>query len=253
MTDEPRGTPETNPRSFSNSWRSASFADRLQIIGALLTIFSLLLVWGQLRANNKTNKVSIRGQLYEREVEMASDEASEHVLNTMWALVPTNVRTQAYASTLLRLVTSDPAVLRSKSAAQLYHAMYDVGTLSNPGRRAATQDLRTLYLYAQTNLYHVHMALDYKRDKILGGPEWETWKGLLRESHAHPVLIATIWQGYQNRYFSRSFGLFLQAELLRAGPTDVRDLKTFDRDREFICYYYSAMCNAHWAVSLPDY
>jgi len=97
------------------------------------------------------------------------------------------------------------------------------------------------------------MALDYKRDKILGGPEWETWKGLLRESHAHPVLIATIWQGYQNRYFSRSFGLFLQAELLRAGPTDVRDLKTFDRDREFICYYYSAMCNAHWAVSLPDY
>jgi hypothetical protein len=97
------------------------------------------------------------------------------------------------------------------------------------------------------------MALDYKRDDILGSPEWKTWKGLLREAHAHPVLIATIWQGYQNRYFSRNFARFLQAELLRANPGDVVDQKTFDRDREFIRYYYPEMCEPHWADPLPDY
>jgi len=214
-----------------NPLKRISFADKLQLVGVLVLITTLLLVYFQLRENTKTNRVSIRTQLYQTEANMAANEAgdSDSALNTIWALVPHSIRREEYGTVLLQLVTNDKTALEARNAAELYHSMFDAAVFADESRRAATRTLRRLFLHSQTSFYHIHNAFDYKRDGILSDSEWRTWNGLIREMNAHPMLLAVIWQGYQNRYFSRKYARFLQAELCSETiPTGVADSEVYN-------------------------
>jgi hypothetical protein len=175
-------------------------------------------------------------------------------LSTVWALVPPQVSTEQVVPTLLPLVTSDPTALKSKSPAELYHSMFDVGVFADQSRSEATQGLRRLFLYTQDEFYLVQNIFDYKHDKIVSEGEWRVWKGTIREMHAHPMLLTVIWQGYQNRYFSRRFAQFLQAEICPDDiPTDLADVEVFKRDREFVRTFYPEMARKDWSEVLPEY
>jgi len=112
-----------------------------------------------------------------------------------------------------------------------------------------------LFLYTQSNLYHVHSAFDYRNDGILTDPEWLTWKNLIREMNAHPVLLTVIWHGYRYRYFSRAFGRFLQQELCANSvpPSGDADSDAYKRGKEFIRVFYPEMLKDDWPNALPDY
>lgn len=233
-----------------------SFVDKLQLFGVTATIASLVFVYFQLRENTNTNRVAIRTQLYQTEWSMSADENADggQALSTIWALVPPNIRREKYVATLLGLITEDQRSLQSKNAGELYHSMFDAATFADKTRRESTRDLRRLFLYVQTNFYHVHSAYDYRKDSILAQGEWLTWKGLLRETHVHPMLLTVIWHGYQNRYFSRGYARFLQQELCAdTTPTDVVDAEEVKRDCDFVRYYYPEMMKHEWPDSLPDY
>lgn len=228
--------------------------DKLQLLGALLTVISLLLVYYQLRVNNDTNKVSIRGQLNDRQTGIGANMAEIQALSTVWAISSPQLSTDQVAPTLLPLVTSDPTALKAKNPAELYHSMFDVAVFADQSRGAATQDLRRLFLYTQDEFYLVQNVFDYKHDKIVSEGEWRVWKGTIREMHAHPMLLTVIWQGYQNRYFSRKFAEFLQAEICPDDlPNDVADIEGFKRDRDFVRFFYPEMTKKDWPNVLPDY
>ncbi len=72
--------------------------------------------------------------------------------------------------------------------------------------------------------------------------------------HAHPMLLTVIWQGYQNRYFSRRFARWLQTQLCPTEvPADVSHTEAFKRDREFARFFYPEMTRPDWPDALPDY
>lgn len=226
-----------------------SFADKIQSVLLIVLCF-------QLWENTKTNKVSIRAQLYQTEAMMSADESgdNESALSTIWAIVPYSIRQEKYGKALLELVTKEKTVLEARNAKELYYSMFGVPALTDESHQKTTLHLRRLFLFAQTNFYHVHSAFDYNRDGILSDGEWLTWKGLLREVNAHPIILAVIWQGYQNRYFSSDFARFLQTELCSETiPADVADSEAYKRNREFILYFYPEMAKQNWPDALPDY
>jgi hypothetical protein len=134
-------------------------------------------------------------------------------------------------------------------------AMHDIEVFSSPSRRNATEGLRRTFGYLQNTLYHVNNAFDATDEGILEQGEWETWKGLLREAHSHPLLLTVIWHGYQNRYYSREFAAFLQQELILSLTASGQspDYTGQPRDREFLAQYYPAMTDKDWPLSLPCY
>ncbi|MGC1953562.1 MAG: hypothetical protein WA970_13550, partial [Gammaproteobacteria bacterium] len=144
--------------------------------------------------------------------------------------------------------------VEARTARELYDSMFSVATLADQNRREATKDLRRLFLYIQTNLYHVHNAHDYWRDHILDDAEWITWKNLIRQMNAHPMLLTVIYEGYRNRYFSKKFGQFLKQELCdKVVPPHDPDPEGHKRGREFIGEFYPDMLADDWVNSLPDY
>ncbi|MCA1633985.1 MAG: hypothetical protein LC802_09780 [Acidobacteria bacterium] len=185
-----------------------------------------------------------------------SDEATDDAkaFSTIWAFSPPQTSTDKRAIELLQLVTTDEAAFCARDAAELHHNMFDVAVFASKPRREATQDLRRLFLYTQTTYYHVHNSFDYQRDEIFPAAEWMTWKGLIREMHVHPMLLTVIWHSHQNRYISRAFAQFLQRELCSDEiPSDVADVETFKRDREFVRLFYPEMTRREWPNELPDY
>lgn len=230
--------------------------DKLQLAGFLLTVVGLFLVYYQLRLNNETNKVSIRGQFYDRQTAMGASvgAADAEILNTLWALPSTQFPTDQSLNLLSPIVTSDQTALKAKNPSELYRSMFDAAVFADLSRSKNTQGLRRLFLYTQDEFYQVHNIFDYKQDGIITEAEWHTWKGTIREMHGHPMLLTVIWQGYQNRYFSRQFAQFLQTELCPDGiPTDVADVDGFKRDCQFVKSFYPEMLTKEWPNALPDY
>lgn len=242
-------------RYYLHEFRQTSFGDKLQFFGLLATVISLWFVVVQLQESTKTNKVSIRGQLYETEGSVAADEASEDSsnLSSVWAIPPADLEKQALASFLVSLGTEDATAIAAKNADELYRSIYDAAAFAKD-RREKTKQLRKIFLFVQTNFYHVHNAFDYQADKVLTKEEWETWKGIIREMHGHPMLLAVIAQGHRYRYYSQGFARFLQAELCSPTvPPDVEDPAEYRRAREFIRYYYPQMFESKWVDVLPRY
>ena len=194
-------------------------------------------------------------------LECAESGDNDSVLSTNWALVPYSIQGKEYGAELLQLVTSYKPAIESKNAAELYHSMFDAAVfgifdtaVANDSRRNATRHLRRLFFHTQASFYHIHNAFDYNRDRILSDKEWLTWKGLIREMNAHPMLLTVIWQGYQNRYFSRNYAQFLQAELYSGTiPADVADSEVYKRNKEFVLYFYPEMTKQGWPDVLSEY
>jgi hypothetical protein len=244
-------------KSYFQRFRAqTSLSDKLQLLSFIAGIVALFFVYLQLRENTHTNKFSIRGQLYQSEAGMAAEEAGDEKqhLTTIWALVPPTVKDQEFATTLVKIVSDDSCAQNAKTAEELYISMFDATTFADPKRRESTNQLRRLFLYTQTNLYHVHNAHDYWKEGVIADPEWTTWKNIIREMNAHPMLITVIWQGHRNQYFSRSFGRFLQQELCADSiPPDHADPEVYKRGKEFIRFYYPNMLKKEWLAALPDY
>lgn len=155
---------------------------------------------------------------------------------------------------MLGLVSKDSIAANALTAEGLYRSIWDVSAFSDEGRRKETKSLRKLFLFIQSNFYHVHNAFDYRQDNVLNPEEWKTWKGLLREMHGHPMLLAVIYQGHRNRYYSSKFAEFIQKELCsEVVPADVADREEYVQAREFIRYYYKEMFDKTWPDALPKY
>jgi hypothetical protein len=206
----------------------------------------------QLGLSIATNRVAMRSQLYQTENAFFSEEGADEsgALASVWARVPPQFVDHEYSASLLPLVTDDPTALAATSAGALYHAAYDISALAEPGRRAATSDLRRTFLYVESNLYHIQNAYDFRKDGVLSHEEWLTWKGIIGEANAHPVLMMAIWHGYQNRYLSREFGSFLRAELCGRSPYGSLYQA---RNCRFAKYYYPEMFRDDWSLPLPSY
>jgi hypothetical protein len=251
---EVNATAPTRAR-FAAGWESVRRRanQHAPLVGLVLAAGSLVYVGREVHENTKATQVATRGQLYQTENGLETEEGqdSTRVMNSIWAIVPVEVRKQRYAETLLRVVSNDSAVIHAKSVRDLFLSGYGIGAFQDVKRAQSTSMLRKLFIYVEENLYHTHNAFDYRRDRILSAGEWDTWKGLLREMHAHPILLMAIYQGHQNRYFSREFGMFLREEVCgRPGealaPQEARGC-------EFARGYYPDMFEPQWLASLATY
>ena len=236
-------------------WTTTEISDKLNVVTSIATVVMLGLVYAQLGENTKTNKVAIREQLYQSEAGLAAFEAGDEIesLATIWAMVPPTTTGYEFGAALLGLVTEDPTALKAATAEDLYHSMFDAAVFADADRRKETHELRRLFLHAQTSFYQVHNAFDYQRDGIITAGEWTTWKNVIREMRAHPMLLAVIWNGHENRYYSRDFAAFLQEELCDNSIPDDVDPAAYKRGKDFIGIFYSDMLNKDWPNTLPDY
>lgn len=241
------------------TWASASFSDRIQLttlvlgsVGLTIAIVSIWVLTAQIGIANHTNRVAIRGQLYQTENTLIGAEGSgeRETFATIWTVVSTEVQPDAYARSLLELVTSDSTALAAPTARDLYLALYSREALADERRRSATTEARRLFLQVQSSVYHVHNAHDYRREGVLGPQEWQTWKGLIGEMNAHPILVSVVWHGYQHRYFSRAFGRFLKDEICNTAPHGVEH---GTRNCTFAREYYPEMFASDWLARLPHY
>ncbi len=233
-------------------WNRLTVGEKTELVGVFVAVATMIALIVQLQANNRTNQVAIRGQLYQTEFGMTAEEraADDSVLNTLWVVVPSSVSAEEYSRTVLSTITTDSQILDSTIARDLFEATMGLSAFS-PERTIETARVRRLYLYVQNYLYHVHNAHDYHADEVLKDGEWETWRGLIREMHAHPMLLATIWQGYQYKYFSRDFGIFLRQEL--CGRPGEQVSEGIARGCKVAQRLYPEMFAAEWLSSLPTY
>ena len=243
--------PSSMTRGRSRFWPQ-SFSDIVQLVGLFLGLLSAPFLLFQLKANNETNQVAIRGQLYQTENGLMAQEASDkqNTYATTWTYVPSSVTGQAYSRRLLGLISPDPSVLYATSPSALYHSVYDAAVLASAEKRVKTDQVRRLFVFIQSNVYHIHNAFDYYRGGVMNEAEWKTWKGLIEEMNAHPVLLTAIWHGYQHRYFSRKFGEFLRTTICErsAFGTDYAE-----RNCQFARGFYPDMFASAWTDGLPDY
>jgi hypothetical protein len=230
-------------------WLPQSFGDLMQVVTTILIVASLWYVSEQVRENTTTNMVAMRGQLYATENALLAAVGADD-LSALFAVVPPDVSGSHYARALLEMTTKDTRVREAATPEALYNALMGSDVLGDPAARERTRDGRAVFLYAQSNIYHMHNAFDYWRGGVLADAEWATWKGLIAEMNAHPVLLMTIWHGHKNRYFSRAFGEYLRAEICedeRFGPA-VRA-----RTCEFARAFYPEMFSDSWLDRLPAY
>jgi hypothetical protein len=231
-------------------------ADRVQIGLMFLMVASLIVVYGQLRENNKANVAATRGQLYQKEDSLSRDEREdkEEITTIIYLHAPARYQGKAFRDAFLGLLGADDKVTTAESAAALVNALYDLDQFADPAVRQKNKKARELFLHTQEVFYHVHNAFDYKEDGILSANEWDTWKGQIREIGANPMMLAVIWQGWQYKYFSREFGRFIQGELCaEVLPPNVIDRELYERDRNFIRSFYPEMMQKEWLSWLPDY
>lgn len=246
--DASRGVPSPNDDGGSK-WKPKSFSDLMQVLTTLLIVASLWYVSNQVKENTTTNMVAMRGQLYATENALLAAEAADD-LSALFAVVPPNVSGRNYARALLEMTTQDARVRAATTPEALYGALMGSDVLGDPVARERTSDGRAVFLYAQSNVYHMHNAFDYWRGGVLEDAEWATWKGLIAEMNAHPILLMSIWHGHKNRYFSRAFGEYLRTEICedeRFGPA------TRVRTCEFAKSFYPEMFSDDWLERLPSY
>jgi hypothetical protein len=212
-------------------WRIIrSHSDRIQLVLASFTICSLILVLLQLTENTKANLAATRGQLYATESSLArtesEDEGKVSLLSSIYVTIAPTYSKEKYQAVLMGLIGGTDAALQANTANALYAQLYGYEAFRDDRDKKNAQ-ARKVFLHLQDAFYHVHNAFDYWRNGILSEGEWKTWKGYIREIGPHPVLLAVIWNGHRNRYFSQDFARFLQSELCqRVIPPDELDRDT---------------------------
>ncbi|MCK9392169.1 MAG: hypothetical protein M0Q01_11465 [Syntrophales bacterium] len=231
-------------------------ADRVQIGLMLLMVASLILVYGQLRENNKANVAATRGQLYQKEDSLSrvESEDKEQTSSIIYLQAPVKYQGKALRDAFLGLLDADDKVTNAESASALEKALFDLDQFKDPKVRKKNKKAVELFLHTGETFYHVHNSFDYMQDGILSKKEWDTWKGQIREIGANPMLLAVIYQGWKYQYFSRKYGKFIQDELCaKIPPPDVFDREKYERDRNFIISFYPEMMEEKWLLWLPDY
>lgn len=235
--------------------RSAKIEEAVQLGFLVLTAFSLLLITAQINKNSESNLAAIRAQLYGTEKELAQEEVDDdakgaNILFSTYAIVDFPIEPDAYAT--LRISASantNAADIPIKSEA-LQKWLYGLDAPVD-ARRA---DLRRACLHMQNIMYHMHNAFDYHKAKILSPNEWKTWKGNIAEMGPHPLLLASIWEGYKYDYFSRDFAQYLQDELFgveKGASKEKIARQNFNKRVIGICY--PEMTNSSWPIKLPSY
>jgi len=224
---------------------------------AVFTICSLIFLVLQLRENTKATVAATRGQLYTTESSLAGtekeDEDNLSLLSSIYVAIAPTYSKEKYQSALMGLIGGTDAALGATTAKALYTQLYGYEAFRDDRDRKNAK-ARKIFLHLQDVFYHVHNAHDYWKNGILSESEWKTWKGYIREIGPHPVLLAVIWNGYQNRYFSRDYARFLQSELCpRVIPADEIDRDTTQRNSEFVRYFYEEMTREDWGNALPHY
>ena len=221
-------------------------------VGSAATIASLLFVGVQIGQSTKAARIEIRGQLYAGEFQMSKDEESDTsgTISDLWTGAPPDVSAERYGAHLLSRITTDRTVINAVSADDLLAAVFGTGAEPRP-RSMDANNLRRMYLFTQRYFYHIHNAHDYWREGIVADGEWLTWKGILKEMQAHPMLLAVIANGASYQYFSRPFASFLQEEICPS----IGDDPVAVRNCAFAQRFYPDMFadRALWLRRFPDY
>lgn len=252
----PRVVVKHTPRQQSKTTNKTEWSDplvRVQIVNIFVVIATGSLIYLQVGANITTNKMAMRGQLYQYEADNTREARANDVLHNIWLTVPNKVTGFNYSRSLLSTLTTDTAIQNVRSPEELYDKVWGYNTMTNPARAEETKKLRLAFTSAQSELYHIHNAFDYSEEDIMDKQEWETWKGSIREMSAHPLFVTAVWQGYQYQYFSREFAKFLQDEICSPIPINVTDKADYFRDLDFIRKFYPEMTKPNWHMAMPSY
>lgn len=237
-------------------------SDIIQLITTYLGLLTLIILVDQLRENTKTNKLSIRDQLYTAEAAYMEEGKNIDELNSIWIKVDDSIYGLDYSRNLLKILTSDSLIINSQNVRELYFWINGYKSFEDTITKKNSELLRQFFLYAQTLIFHIHNAFDYQKEGIISTQEWTTWKGLIRDVSAHPIILVVFYDAILHKYCSQSFAEFIKEELLINSPkeTDYENLldyefasKTFKRDTSFIRLFYPDMFSKNWGAKLPKY
>jgi len=258
-------TEDTNLRNLEKWSYIASLANVFISIAGLLFIYlqiiesrkqfhgQLVETRKQLETNNTTNKVSYRGQLYEQEDSYNHWAIENDELNGLWMSLPDTLEAQNHVEFMLKALTADISINRSKNPKLFYNNLHNYKNFTNEKRRKGSEKLRRLYLYAQSYLYHVHNAYDYMVDSVLTPGEFDTWSGFIRQIGCNLIFLTAIWDGYEHDYMSRDYAVHIQKKLLDTAGVKGKALKEVLYNRKVVAGFYPEILDTNWSKKLPAY
>jgi hypothetical protein len=197
--------------------------------------------WWAFREYQVQNRVAARAQLVATEQSLAEREIEDGLYSQLHADVPAGTPPETYASRHLALLTADPELRAVPNAAKLHELIWSTGSWEAKNR-AELQSLRKLHRHAETYLYHLQTAFDYRGDAIITDGEWETWAGMITDIGPHPVLLAALHHTHRHLYLSRDFAADLR-----------RRLTATPAQRAVVERFYPEMLSEEWLRGFPSY
>ena len=209
-----------------------------------------------LKQNTESNKMVGRGQLYQSDTLLAQIESQESdgKLLTLYANSEpecTNAKeVREYIADTLALATSDPEIIGSRDAKELYEKIYDLKSFAkfNPknlkNESGDVIELRRISTHCVLILNTIHSAYDYCGEHVITPKEFRTWAGYFNDIGPHPVFLATIYNWEQERYMSKGFAKYMQHKLYTDAPPGIKQV---------VKEFYPHMADENYGDTLPDY
>lgn len=222
----------------------------------IAVIATLIFIYFQLRESSTQNRVSIRGQLYQTELLYQQETMNDDSLNSLWTTIPSTVTRLNFSKVLLQNISNDSLIYNAKNVEELYKLIWGTDLITKNLTHQNAKNLRKLFLYTQSIIYHLHNVYDYKKEGIIDHVEWETWKGSIREMGAHPIFLAVLYNGIKYKYFSKGFVMVVFEEICTKNPKDLitkEDYLNYNRNRDFISIFYPDFLKKDWINTMPDY
>jgi hypothetical protein len=209
-----------------------------------------------LKQNTESNMMVGRGQLYQSDTLLSQIESQESdgKLLTLYANAEPECanakEAREYIADTLAVATSDPKIISSRNAEELYSKMYDLKSFAKfdpknlKNESGDVIELRRISTHCVLILNTIHSAYDYCGEGVITPKEFRTWAGYFNDIGPHPVFLATIWNWEQERYMSKGFAKYVQHKLYTHATPGIKQV---------VKEFYPHMADENYGNTLPDY
>lgn len=211
------------------------------IVGASAALVTMIVAIKACSIYQGANSVAARGQLYSNFEKIADRERDDLEYGLLLLDVPITVPVSDYSKHVLGSITDNIDIISIKSAEELFNIIWGIDFWKT-GNKEDLKRLRKIYLHAESYIYHLYNAFDYKKEGIMEEGEWMTWKASLDDMGGNPITFAAMWSAHRRGYFSKEFASELQKKYMNNKILE-------DRTKIF----YKEMLDASWLKAFPSY
>ncbi|MEI6236327.1 MAG: hypothetical protein WCT04_24990 [Planctomycetota bacterium] len=138
-------------------------------------------------------------------------------------------------------MTHEQTIVNAKNAEELYHLVWGIESWEK-GDKKELQRLRKIYSHAESYIYLLHNAFDYKHENIMDDGEWKTWVATIDDVGGNPMTLMAMWVAHRRGYFNKQYARELQNKYRNDSVL-----------RERATYFYKEILDDQWLEAFSSY